>query len=76
MFKYSCKNFSEQNLGLPHTQGTQGNSGNFQVDENLRKFGLIFLTQGSFDFFKKVQGNFKILKISKYFFAIFRMRFN
>ena len=28
MFKYSCKNFSEQNLGLPHTQGTQGNQGN------------------------------------------------
>ena len=34
--------------GLPHTQGTQriqGNSENFQVEENLRE------TQGSFDFF-------------------------
>ena len=24
--------------GLPHTQGIQGNSGNFQVEENLREF--------------------------------------
>ena len=34
--------------GLPHTQGSQGNSGNFQVEEYLRK------TQGdsgNFDFF-------------------------
>ena len=23
--------------GLPHTQGIQGNSGNFQVEENLRE---------------------------------------
>ena len=30
--------------GLPHTQGIQGNSGNFQVEEKLRK------TPGSFDF--------------------------
>ena len=30
--------------GLPHTQGIQGNSGNFQVIENLRE------TQCSFDF--------------------------
>ena len=50
--------------GLPHTQGTQGiqgNSGNFQVKENLREtqgisgnFDLFFKlreTQGSFDFF-------------------------
>ena len=33
--------------GLPHTQGIQGNSGNFKVEENLRE------TQGSFDFYKK-----------------------
>ena len=32
--------------GLPHTQGIQGNSGNFQFEENLRE------TQGIFDFFK------------------------
>ena len=47
--------------GLPHTQGIQGNSGNFQVEENLREtqgisgnFDLFFKlreTQGSFDFF-------------------------
>ena len=47
--------------GLPHTQGTQVNSGNFQVEENLREtrgnsgnFDLFFKlreTQGSFDFF-------------------------
>ena len=47
--------------GLPHTQGTQGISGNFQVEENLREtqgisgnFDLFFKlreTQGSFDFF-------------------------
>ena len=50
--------------GLPHTQGTQGiqgNSRNFQVEENLREtqeisgnFDLFFKlreTQGSFDFF-------------------------
>ena len=61
MFKYSCKNFSEQNLGLPHTQGTQGNqgnSGNFQVKENLRQ------TQGSFNFFFKIQGSFKTINFS------------
>ena len=23
--------------GMPHTQGIQGNSGNFQVEENLRE---------------------------------------
>ena len=28
--------------GLPHTQGIQGNSGNFQVEENLREFRFIF----------------------------------
>ena len=47
--------------GLPHTQGIQGNSGNFQVEENIRETQVIsgnfdlFLklrkTQGSFDFF-------------------------
>ena len=30
---------------VANTQGTQGNSGNFQVEENLRE------TQGSIDFF-------------------------
>ena len=47
--------------GLPHTQGIQGNSGNFKVEENLKEtqgisgnFNLFFKlreTQGSFDFF-------------------------
>ena len=40
--------------GLPHTQGIQGNSGNFQVIENLRETQVIlilFLTLGSFGFF-------------------------
>ena len=47
--------------GLPHTQGIQANSGNFQVEENLREtqgisgnFDLFFKlreTQGSFDIF-------------------------
>ena len=51
------------NTGLPHTQGIQGNSGNFEVKENLRKtqgnsgnFDLFFKlreTQGSFVFSKK-----------------------
>ena len=74
---------------MPHTQGTQeiqGNLGNFQVEENLREtqgnsgsFHLFFKlreTQGNFEFFKKVQGSFKILKISGKFFARFRMRYN
>ena len=49
------------NTGLPNTQGIQGNSGNFQVGENLREtqgnsgnFDLFFKlreTQRSFDFF-------------------------
>ena len=61
--------------GLPHTQGTQGiqgNSGNFQVEENLRE------TQGILIYFFKLretQGSCKILKILRNFFAIFRMRF-
>ena len=47
--------------GLPHTQGTQGISGNFKVKENLmetqgdsgklKEFRFSFKTQGSFDFF-------------------------
>ena len=28
--------------GLPHTQGIQGNSGNFKVEENLREFLFVF----------------------------------
>ena len=62
MFIITIKFKSRINTGLPHTQGTQGiqrNSGNFQVEENLRK----------------TQGSFKIKKISKIFFGIFRMRF-
>ena len=39
---------AQHKTGLPHTQG---NSGNFQVEENLREFRFIFLTQESFDFF-------------------------
>ena len=47
--------------GLPHTQGIQGISGNFQVEENLREsqgnsgnFDLFFKlreTQANFNFF-------------------------
>ena len=64
MFIITIKFKSRINTGLPHTQGTQGiqrNSGNFQVEENLREtqgisgnFDLFFKlreTQGSFDFF-------------------------
>ena len=47
-----------------------GNSGNFDLFLKLRE------TQESFDFLKKVQGSFKILKISGKFFARFRMRSN
>ena len=39
------------NSGLPHTQGIQGNSGNFQVEENLRESqGILihFLNSGKF----------------------------
>ena len=43
---------SKSITGLPHTQGIQGNSGNFQVEENLRE------TQGSFDFLLKISGKF------------------
>ena len=63
--------------GLPHTQGTQGiqgNSGNFQVEENLRKTKR---NSGNFDLIYKLretQGSFKIIKISRKFFARFRMR--
>ena len=42
---------SDDSTRLPHTQGIQGNSGNFQVEENIREFCFIFKTQGSFDFF-------------------------
>ena len=34
--------------GLPHTQGIQGNSGNFQLEKNLRE------TQGILFFFIKL----------------------
>ena len=56
--------------GLPHTQGTegifklkksQGNSGNINLFFKLRK------TQGSYDFFYKTQGSFKILKSQEIF---------
>ena len=49
---------------LPHTQGSQGKSGNFQVEENLRETqGILicFLTQGNsgkFRFFLKNSGKF------------------
>ena len=59
--KIQLKSFSLIIAGLPHTQGIQGNSENFQVEENLREnqgisgsFDLFFKlreTQGSFDFF-------------------------
>ena len=57
--KFSLKFFIPIS-GLTHTQGIQGNSGNFQVVENLREFCFFFLTQGSFGFSQKFQGNFKI----------------
>ena len=38
--------------GLPHTQGIQGNSGNFQVEENLREIQGI---SGNFDLFFKLR---------------------
>ena len=51
--------------GLPHTQATQriqGNSGNFQVIENLREtLGILILFlkfQGNLKIFFKPQGNF------------------
>ena len=49
-----------------------GNSGKPREFSSWRK------SQGdseNFDFFLKIQGRFKILKISRYFFAIFKMRF-
>ena len=59
--KYNQKLFYKYLSGLPHTQGIQGNSGNFQVEENLREtsgisgnFDLYFKlrkTQVSFEFF-------------------------
>ena len=51
---------------MPHTQGThgiQGNSGNFQVEENLREFWFVFETLGNFDFFLKFR---EVLRIYKY----------
>ena len=50
---FSITPFPKLFTGLPHTQGIQGTSVNFQVEENLRE------TQGSFDFFLKIQGSFK-----------------
>ena len=50
--------------GLLHTQGTQGNSGNFQVKENLRETqGILiyFLNSGKFReilIFSKNSGKF------------------
>ena len=43
--------------GLPHIQGIQGNSGNFQVKKNLRGTQgdsgnlIYYLNSGNFDFF-------------------------
>ena len=57
--------------GLPHSQGIQGNSGNFQVEANLRETQgvlIYFLNLGKFWFFLKNSGIF--------FFARFKMRFN
>ena len=56
-----------QFTGLPHTQGTQGNSGNFQVEENLREnqgILIFFLNSGKLRevliFFLNIQGSLKI----------------
>ena len=49
--------------GLPHTQGIQGNSGNFQVIENLRE------TQGILILFLKLR---EVLDFSKNFRKILR----
>jgi len=54
---------------LPHTQGIQGNSGNFKVEENLRETQGILklkkisgkLDSGNFDLFfllREIQGSF------------------
>ena len=37
LVKYTA-NLLKAKTGLPHTQGIQGNSGNLQVEENLREF--------------------------------------
>ena len=47
--------------GLPHTQGIQGNSGNFKVEENLRKTqGILIylLNSGKLRFFLKKSKKF------------------
>ena len=46
--------------GLPHTQGTQENSGNFKIIENLREIQgfLIFFKLQAVLFFFKVSGKF------------------
>ena len=57
------ENFSKIYAGLPDTQGTQGNSGNFKVEENLRE------TQGDseqireFSKYRKSKGDLGKLKI-------------
>ena len=54
--------------GLPHTQGTQGiqgNSGNFQIEENLRETqGILicFLNSGKLKDFKNLR-NFFLLDL-------------
>ena len=47
---------------MPHTQGIQGISGNYDLFFKLRE------TQGNFDFFFKNLGSFKILKVWGKFF--------
>ena len=54
--------------GLPHTQGTQGiqgNSGNFQVEKNLREIQEILI-------YFLTQGNSEILIFSKEFREVLR----
>ena len=66
--------------GLPRTQGIQGNSKNFQFEENLREtqgisgnLDLFFKLREVLIFSKKFR---ELLKISRYFSAVFRIIVN
>ena len=63
------------NSGLPHTQGIQGNSGNFQIEENLRESqGILiyFLNSGKLRevliFSKKIRKVLRLKKLEVIFF--------
>ena len=54
--------------GLQHTQGIQGNSGNFQFEENLREIQEI---SGNFDLFFKLR---EVLIFSKKFKKVLKFK--